>query len=828
LISLLATGALVGIKHIGGLQALELVAFDGLVRSQPQDAADPRLLIVGITEADIQTQNQWPLSDDVIARLLAKLQQYQPRVIGLDLYRDVPHPPGHQALQTQLRAPNVVAITNLGDLITDRVPSPEVVPAERVGFNDLVIDFDGVARRNLMFAAIEDNHWNSFALQVSLRYLQNHSPDQPYPLQIDANGLQIGSTRFPRLPADAGGYRNVDNAGYQVLLRYRSNPAFARQTSLTQVLTGELDPAWARDKIVLIGTTALSEKDFFYTPYSAGNIDKLVMPGVLMHGQMTSQILSAVLDGRPLYRFWPQWGEILWAWLWAGLGSLLVWRLSRPLVLAAGGAVSLSGLVSVTYILFTQAIWAPPVLPALALITAGMGMLAYKTFYRTLYDPVTGLPNRAQFLHALKQALARDKKLQPSLSLAVLFLDLDRFQVINENFGHPIGDQLLQTIAQRIQHLDLPHPLAPASYLARLEGDEFAILLEKMSSEQTAIAWADEVQKALSQEIALSQRELVITASTGIALSQPDYDYQPEALLRDAQIAMYRAKTLGKARHEVFAGKMRTQSEQRFELETDLHQAIKREELRLHYQPLICLSTGRLQGFEALVRWQHPERGLVFPGDFISIAEENGLIVDLGYWVLKEACRQTHAWHQQFPSLTPLFISVNISGRQFAKKDLVEKIATILSETQLTADSLKLELTESVIMDDVDASVEALLRLKSLQLQLGVDDFGTGYSSLSCLHRFPIDTLKVDRSFVMRMEETADNAEIVKAIINLGHNLRMNLVAEGIETEGQAQQLQALGCEYGQGYLFAKPVPPEQATALLAQPVLWPAQLQRV
>ena len=288
--------------------------------------------------------------------------------------------------------------------------------------------------------------------------------------------------------------------------------------------------------------------------------------------------------------------------------------------------------------------------------------------------------------------------------------------------------------------------------------------------------------------------------------------------MRDAQIAMYRAKSLGKARYEVFSAQMLTQSAIRFSLQSDLHQAIEHGQLRLHYQPLVCLKTSLIQGFEALVRWQHPQKGLIYPGEFISLAEESGLIVPLGYWVLREACRQTQVWHQTFPTMSPLFISVNLSGCQFTDMHLIENIQRIIKETGLRPDALKLELTESVVMDDVEVSIAGLLRLKALNVKLGIDDFGTGYSSLSYLHRFPVDTLKVDRSFVIHMHDASENEAIVKTIIALSHSLNMNVVAEGIETASQADQLRTWGCEYGQGYFFSKPVPPDQAETLLANP----------
>jgi EAL domain-containing protein (putative c-di-GMP-specific phosphodiesterase class I) len=313
----------------------------------------------------------------------------------------------------------------------------------------------------------------------------------------------------------------------------------------------------------------------------------------------------------------------------------------------------------------------------------------------------------------------------------------------------------------------------------------------------------------------LNQQEISTTVSIGIAISEPEEAIQADDLIRNAHTAMNRAKALGKDRHEIFSAGMRTQVINRLQLESDLRQAIKKQEFVLYYQPILDLKTETIIGFEALVRWQSPERGFVSPGEFIPLAEETGLIIPLGEWILKQACQQMHQWHQQFSREIPLIISVNLSIRQFSQPNLVEMVAQTIRETNLVPNSLKLEITESMVMDNVESAIEILESLKALNLRLSMDDFGTGYSSLSYLHRFPMDTIKVDQSFVRRIKDNGDDSEIARTVVMLGHNLGMDIIAEGIETVNQKQILQSLDCEYGQGYLFSKPVPVELVPDLL-------------
>jgi diguanylate cyclase (GGDEF)-like protein len=429
--------------------------------------------------------------------------------------------------------------------------------------------------------------------------------------------------------------------------------------------------------------------------------------------------------------------------------------------------------------------------------------------HAAFHDSLTGLPNRAMFIQLLQAEIESSSRRHGHM-FAVLFLDLDRFKNINDSLGHTHGDLLLVAFAERLERT-----LRPIDTLARFGGDEFAILLSGMSDATDAVRVAKRIQDELSQPFVLDKNSAFATASIGIALSSSGYD-RPDDILRDADIAMYRAKENGKARYELFDHGMHARAVLRLQLESDLRQAIENKEFCVYYQPIVSLQTGRLAGLEALVRWNHPRRGLVSPADFIPVAEETGLIVPIGQWVLNEACAQVRQWQLDSPSHRSLSLSVNLSARQVAQPDLLDRIKEALTNSKLNPHCLKLEITESVVMDNAEAAALMFKQLRSLGVQLSIDDFGTGYSSLSYLHRFPLNYLKIDRSFVMRLTTDKDKA-IVRTISTLARNLGMEVIAEGIETEEQYQQLKMLGCEYGQGFLFSRPVNNEVVQHLLAQ-----------
>ncbi len=437
-----------------------------------------------------------------------------------------------------------------------------------------------------------------------------------------------------------------------------------------------------------------------------------------------------------------------------------------------------------------------------------------RLLHDALHDKLTGLANRALFMDRVGQAMGRLHR-DPAALFAVLFLDCDRFKNVNDSLGHMAGDELLVLLAGR-----LDAALRPGDTVARLGGDEFGVLLTEIHDVADATSVAERIQKEMRVPFPISGQEVFASASIGIAIANEEYQ-KTEDLLRDADMAMYRAKATGKARHEVFDAGMHIRAVALLQLETDLRWAIERGEFQVYYQPIVELESGGVVGFEALVRWQHPEKGLVSPGEFIPIAEETGFIVPIGHWVLQEACRQVVEWHGLFPSDNPLSISVNLSGRQFSQPDLIEIIERVLEETGLPPRCLKLEITESAIMEHAQAVTDRLLKLRALGVRLGLDDFGTGYSSLSYLHRFPLDTLKIDRSFVSRMMDGGENREIVRTIVSLGKNLGMSTVAEGVEVEGQLAELRALHCTHGQGYYFSEPLAATETVALLKAGKRW-------
>ena len=423
-------------------------------------------------------------------------------------------------------------------------------------------------------------------------------------------------------------------------------------------------------------------------------------------------------------------------------------------------------------------------------------------------DSLTGLPNRALFMDRLSHGLMRARRRHEHL--AVLFLDLDRFKVVNDTLGHAVGDHLLVEVSHR-----LSGSMRPGDTVARLGGDEFGLLLEDVADVETADAVALRIEEELAKPLLFDGREVFITASIGISLSSARIG-SPEDMLRDADHAMYHAKAKGKARHEVFDIGMSAPALDRMALEMDLRTAISRHEFRLHYQPILQLDTGRITEVEALIRWQHEKRGLLQPDAFIGLTEETGLIVPIGQWVLSEACRQARVWQLEFPSDPPLVMSVNLSAKQFQNPSLVQEVTQALTESGLDAASLKLEITESVVMQDAPATLAKLKELKDLGIRLAIDDFGTGYSSLGYLKSFPVNTLKIDRCFVRGLSGAGGDSAIVRAVITVARSLNMDVTAEGIETDQQRLELTALGCDRGQGFLFAGPADAEHMSPLLA------------
>jgi diguanylate cyclase (GGDEF)-like protein/PAS domain S-box-containing protein len=430
-----------------------------------------------------------------------------------------------------------------------------------------------------------------------------------------------------------------------------------------------------------------------------------------------------------------------------------------------------------------------------------------KLAHQALHDPLTGLPNRTLVLDRIGQALARSAR--HDWSVAVLFFDVDRFKIVNDSLGHGAGDALLVLVVDRLQAL-----LRPGDSMSRLGGDEFLVVCEEVDGLDQARHLAERLSAAFRAPFNLGEREMFATASMGIAVGRSP-DATSESLLRDADAAMYKAKERGRARYEVFDEDMREQLLRRLDTEHAMPRALERNEFRILYQPIVSLETGTMTGVEALVRWEHPEHGLIAPAEFVPIAEDNGLIVPLGSWVLRQAMEQAARWQREYPSRRDLHVTVNLSARQLQDPGLPFAVATALDELTMDPAALTLEITESVLMSDRDVSLARLLDLKFLGVRLAIDDFGTGYSSLAYLQRFPLDVLKVDKAFVDGVAHGPEEAALAAAIVRLGHSLHLRTVAEGVEQPEQVAHLRRLGCQEAQGYLFARPLPASQIAACL-------------
>lgn len=433
--------------------------------------------------------------------------------------------------------------------------------------------------------------------------------------------------------------------------------------------------------------------------------------------------------------------------------------------------------------------------------------------HAALHDALTGLPNRSFFFEQIKFLLERNRH-NSNNGFCVLFMDLDGFKKINDSLGHAIGDKLLVQVARVLEQT-----VRQGDTVARLGGDEFAIVLAEIGQAKDAVNFAERITRSIGQPFKIEGHQVFTVPSIGLALSNTEYE-TPEEILRDADIAMYNAKE-NKLGNAIFDRELRVRAVNTIQIETDLRYAVEEEQFRVFYQPIIALESGHLAGFEALIRWQHPQRGLVSPAEFIPIAESSGHIVPMTNWILWQACSQLSRWRWRSAANRSLIISVNLSSKHFTQPDLVETVKHTLQETGLDPRCLKLEITESAVMDNAEDAASTLQALRQIGVQLSIDDFGTGYSSLSYLHRFPIDTLKIDRSFVMRMGAKGENSEIVKTINTLAQNLGLNVIAEGVETIEQLETLRTLGCSYGQGYFFAKPLPLEEIDELMRARTNW-------
>lgn len=434
--------------------------------------------------------------------------------------------------------------------------------------------------------------------------------------------------------------------------------------------------------------------------------------------------------------------------------------------------------------------------------------------HESVHDPLTGLPNRALFMKRLADATHRARRGQDGL-FAVLFLDVDSFKLVNDSMGHHVGDEMLVTLARRLEAC-----VRGGDVVARLGGDEFAILLERIIDVRDAAMVAERVQEILHAPLQIGGYEHATSASIGVALSTGASE-QPEYVLRSADIAMYRAKNTGRGRYEMFDRAMHAEALTRLQIETDLRHAFERDEFFLHYQPIVSLAQGRIIGAEALIRWRHSERGIVSPATFVPVAEDTGLVVPLGRWVLREACRQAHEWQASAPDGRLFSISVNLSVREFAQPDLVKAVAAILEETGLLPSALRIEITESAIIGQKHPAIETVEQLRALGVEIHLDDFGTGYSALSYLHRLPLDAVKVDRAFISSIDQEDRPLHVVKAIISLAHAIGLEVVAEGVTNHRQLELLRDMGCDLAQGFIFSRPCNSEEMQGMLANGPRW-------
>lgn len=496
-----------------------------------------------------------------------------------------------------------------------------------------------------------------------------------------------------------------------------------------------------------------------------------------------------------------------WSLLVAAAGC---WLAAETLLLAPGAAsTALDGASHIVRLAGYGLVVAAAVLVARWL---GTGTPDSRQLDRATRDPLTGLPTRPLLLDRLGRCVRLARR-DSGFQFALLFIDLDRLRLVNESLGHACGDQLLVEVARR-----LGLRVRGEDMLARIGGDEFALLIERLSHPADASRVAERIQQELAVPLELEGQDTFITATIGIALSSQEHE-GPEVLLRAAEAAMYRAKAKGKARFEVFDHSANDQAVARLKLETDLRRALERDEFLPYYQPIVALPSGAVVGFEALARWRHPRRGVLPPKDFLTVAEETELIIPMWERIFAQACRELRTWQLARSGGPPLLMAVNLSGKHFMRLEVVDQVESVLAETGLDPRSLRLEVTESVILEKPEIAVAVITRLKDLGIELYLDDFGKGYSSLSYLHQFPFNGLKIDRSFIAGIASEGQSLEIVRAIVSLGHNLRLAVVAEGIETPEQLARAQELRCEFGQGYLFSRPMTSEDAEKLAASGV---------
>ncbi|MEE3716107.1 EAL domain-containing protein [Tumidithrix elongata RA019] len=769
-------------------QPLEYLAYNSFTNWRGEKPWDNRIAIIAIDDWSIERLGRFPWSRDRYAQLLQKLTPAKGSVVAIDLLFSETSPLDKK-LADAMAGHGRVVLANAGTQEGQFLPPTEVLANAAIATGHIRKheDIDGVTRK----ISLQEQGEPSLALSALQAYtLVRASP------------------------------KSLPDLNRPLWLNWIQRSQQMQQYSFVDVLEGRVPISTFQDRIAIVGVAATG-LDPLPTPFDRNP----PAHGVHLH----AAILQNLLQGNALQVVDP-----IWSWaillLGGGLFSLCLPR-RNPIQRLIVSIAAILGWAILSFILFANGYWIPTAMPiSLFVLTASAIALQEQLRSNRLlreanahltrdafYDRLTNLPNRALFVDRLQHAL--DLNLRHPYLFAVMFLDLDRFKTVNDSFGHLSGDRLLAAVAYRLNTA-----MRPEDTLARFGGDEFAILVEGLTDLRDVVVIAERIQEALTKPLLVNEREMIVTASVGIAISSERY-LRSEEMLRDADIAMYRAKSLGKSCYQIFDVSMHDRILDRLRMENDLRRAIAQTfsledpqavpELRVVYQPIISLETSKVSGFEALIRWQHPELGPISPADFIPLAEEMGLIVPIGYWVLRQACAQVHAWHERFPSDRNLTLSVNLSPRQFLQADLVEQIVKAIQETQFSVACLHLEITETTIFKNATLGADILANLRKLGIQVYIDDFGTGYSSLGYLHRFPVDGLKIDRSFVQ--DDDCLKSGIVQTIITLANQLKLSIVAEGVETLPQLESLRVMLHESGQvqGYFFFKPLEATEVETLL-------------
>ncbi len=811
LLSGLVTTALLSLgQTLQITESLELLLFDHGVRATNDQGSDSRLLVVGLTDEDIANYG-WPLPEPILAKLLRNLQAQEARVIGLDLYR---HRVQSQELAEEFKQDNVVSIFKVDE--EGKFPDEakdSILPRSQMGFSDLVIDKDGVVRRSLLFVDStypDTEAFYSFALKTTLNYLNiGH-----HELLAEQDSLKIRDISIPALHKGDGGYQKVDDSGYQILLRYRDRLSPAIEISVTEVLENTADPELIKDKIVLIGSINSSIKDYFYTPYSAKQTSHFVMPGVFVHAQIISHLLDIFEnDERAVYYFIPVWLEPIFIFSLTILVGYITWDIKRIFYKLVVISILSILILLTSYTLLLSMVWIPTADLILGVLLSTTLMTGQRLLYQSAYDELTQLPKREVFIRQTTQKLRKIKTQSDISSVNIAFIDLERIKLFNRILGYSTGEKITKKVVDKLKCI-----LPSTSSMARLGDTEFVIFWLTEDSKDSFCL--EVIQKKLDEPIQFFGKKLILNSHIGVAKSSVINPLNSGQLIQIAHSKMHQSKLSQRSKRAFSHDRNLNDDSYRLSLESHLLEALETKKFELFYQPIVALDTGTISGFEALVRWPQEDGSYASPESFIPVAEEVGLILPLSEWIIETAFCQLSQWKEHFPD-KELTISVNLSGHQFDQDNLLTVIHKALSVSHLRGTDVHFEITESMVMQDMKHAVLLMTQLRKLGIKLDMDDFGTGYSSLSYLHQLPLDTIKIDKSFISRIQYNLRDSAIVNAILGISRSLEMDVVAEGIETATQAQVLRESSCTYGQGYFFNRPLNVTQATEVLKNSILY-------